>query len=91
MPIKDNAVYELALVIRLDDLESLPAMLQEIKKRVSKITADKLDEVGGEESGAATYCAGWYDFNLRDREQVADDAEPTKMPVRFNVDEPNAA
>lgn len=86
MATKDKFPYELIVVLRFDDLETLPRLLAVMSERVLQIRADKLDEVGGEESGSHSFVAGWYDFNLRDRGQVADPLEVTKFPIRVNTD-----
>lgn len=78
--------YELTLVCRVDALETLPSILDKIRDRVTQIPAAKLDENGGEESGARKYVAGYYDFNLRDRSQVPDDSTSTRLPIRANLE-----
>ncbi len=82
--IQDNTQYELVVVMRVDDLEGLPILLSELRKTVKKITSEKLDTSGGEESGYNGSCSGWYDWSLRDREKSADSEAPTEFPIRVN-------
>lgn len=84
---KDNNQYELVLVLRADDLPDLDGILGEARKRIKKaLKADKIEEVGGEESGAESFCAGWYDFSIRNREMSADPPTQTQFPIRVNID-----
>lgn len=84
---KDNNQYELVLVVRSDDLEDLTGIFDAARKRVKKvIKAERIKEVGGEESGAESFCSGWYDFSIRNREMSADSPTQTQFPIRVNVD-----